>query len=482
MAAPTPQLISNYLAEGTHAARPASMAIDTGELAAYYETDTGNTYLWDVNGAAWVLLASSGAAGGTRSMIATGNTTGGTSSTTNPVNSLTLSGAGGVSVGYTAGTVVISGAAAGVGASTIGEYIIGNTGGATSSTTGPQSALSFSGAGGVTMQLTTTAAGAPVYVISGATTAASGTAQNFSLGGNTNQATSSFAETLTARSMSFTGGVSGGFDTNGVLIVSGAVPGVTGAIQSAGPVVVGITNTSTFALAATSTVEFVCGFDILQPLTVNQVRQVVSFNFTPMVSASSTLGVSATASRSDALTFVMYSSSGNSFGNWSSFTSTTMVVSMSQSMTASSSTGYTNALTLTYGNGSVTSSTVFSTSTNASASFPTLPAATGSFTGSVSFNFPFAATLTPGNYVAGICGHSASGGASALNATVAHVFAQILGGGAKPMGTALTFNWMAPGLAGNLSSTLLPQATFHTSTLTSNANVLNAFSIGNWVN
>lgn len=47
-------LITDYFAQGTHTARPASPNVATGATAIYYETDTTNTFAW--TGAAWVQI------------------------------------------------------------------------------------------------------------------------------------------------------------------------------------------------------------------------------------------------------------------------------------------------------------------------------------------------------------------------------------------------------------------------------------------
>ncbi|MDE2097513.1 MAG: hypothetical protein KGL39_09730 [Patescibacteria group bacterium] len=54
-------LITDYLGRGTHAARPAAPNVPAGGTAAYYETDTGNSFIW--SGGAWVQLNSSGGGG-----------------------------------------------------------------------------------------------------------------------------------------------------------------------------------------------------------------------------------------------------------------------------------------------------------------------------------------------------------------------------------------------------------------------------------
>lgn len=53
------QLISTYLATGTHASRPATPNVASGVTCVYYETDTLNAFVW--TGSAWVQINGSGA-------------------------------------------------------------------------------------------------------------------------------------------------------------------------------------------------------------------------------------------------------------------------------------------------------------------------------------------------------------------------------------------------------------------------------------
>lgn len=54
----TSTIITDYIAEGTHAARPATPNIPTGASSIYYETDTTNTFAW--SGSAWVQINGAG--------------------------------------------------------------------------------------------------------------------------------------------------------------------------------------------------------------------------------------------------------------------------------------------------------------------------------------------------------------------------------------------------------------------------------------
>lgn len=51
-------LITAYLSEGTHAARPAAPAVPTGGLALYYETDTKNLFFYDLGTTSWISVSS----------------------------------------------------------------------------------------------------------------------------------------------------------------------------------------------------------------------------------------------------------------------------------------------------------------------------------------------------------------------------------------------------------------------------------------
>lgn len=62
-------LITDYLAEGTHAARPVTPNVPTGGTALYYETDTTNTFAW--SGAAWVQI-NGGGGGATPAIVQNG--------------------------------------------------------------------------------------------------------------------------------------------------------------------------------------------------------------------------------------------------------------------------------------------------------------------------------------------------------------------------------------------------------------------------
>jgi hypothetical protein len=195
------------------------------------------------------------ASGTANSIAALGNTTSASSSAVGTLNSLSVSGAGGVSVGFAtaanSGVLIISGATTAASGVVQNEFAIGNTVGASSSTTQTLSSISISGAGGVSVGFSTTAAGAGALVISGATTVASGTVENLFALGNTTALSSSTTDTLSVMSVSGAGGVSVGYSTTaagaGALVISG--PAASGTVQN----LYGIGNTTGLSSSTTAT-------------------------------------------------------------------------------------------------------------------------------------------------------------------------------------------------------------------------------------
>jgi hypothetical protein len=55
--------ITDWLAEGTHANRPATPPVGTGGLSFYYETDTASLFVYNVAGSAWVAVGGGSSAG-----------------------------------------------------------------------------------------------------------------------------------------------------------------------------------------------------------------------------------------------------------------------------------------------------------------------------------------------------------------------------------------------------------------------------------
>lgn len=196
-----------------------------------------------------VLLISGGAAGAaTASLTALGNTTGLTSSQTQALTSGAISGAGIASVGYSNGTLLVSVTSAASG-SVINLFALGNTTGATSSTTATLSQLSFSAAGGASLGYSTTAAGAGVIIVSAPTTVASATSGAQIAIGNTTGATSSESTPVTAFNVSGAGGDSVGFSL-GTMIVSGQPASATSMGKTAIGNTTGLTSSQSQALTS----------------------------------------------------------------------------------------------------------------------------------------------------------------------------------------------------------------------------------------
>lgn len=63
----TTTLITDYVGRGSHAARPVTPDIPAGATALYYETDTGNSFVW--TGSIWLQVNAGAAAGGLFSEI-----------------------------------------------------------------------------------------------------------------------------------------------------------------------------------------------------------------------------------------------------------------------------------------------------------------------------------------------------------------------------------------------------------------------------
>jgi hypothetical protein len=147
-------------------------------------------------------------------------TTGQSSSSTFDARSLSIVGAGNVSVGMSLSSLVISGATA-AGLTTGGIYAAGNTTGQSSSSTYQQTALNISGAGLISIGFSSNS----LIISAPATT---GITQSIYATGNTTQSssgTASFGSLLVAGS----GNVSVGM-TNGSLVISGSGGGAGGGV------------------------------------------------------------------------------------------------------------------------------------------------------------------------------------------------------------------------------------------------------------
>lgn len=130
----------------------ASSSSTTRALTAFAVSATGNVSAgW--SGSTLVISASAGGASGTAfNEVAIGNTTAATSSTVATLTNVTFSGAGGVSLGFSttaagAGVLVISGATGAASATSMGQSAVGNTTAATSSQSAALTVETLSGAG-----------------------------------------------------------------------------------------------------------------------------------------------------------------------------------------------------------------------------------------------------------------------------------------------------------------------------------------------
>lgn len=163
----------------------------------------------------------------TLGLFAVGNTTGTTSSQTRDARTISFDGAGIASVGFSAGSIIISASTAATNP-LVSIFAVGNTTSDASSGVIQAGSLSFDGAGIVSVGV----AGSSV-VISAPSPAASGTVQNRFAGGNSFGQSSSAVGTLSSLNVSATGGISAGFSTDassGVLMLSVAPPVASGVV------------------------------------------------------------------------------------------------------------------------------------------------------------------------------------------------------------------------------------------------------------
>lgn len=163
----------------------------------------------------------------TLGLFAVGNTTGTTSSETRDARTISFDGAGIASVGFSAGSIIISASTAATNP-LVSIFAVGNTTSDASSGVIQAGSLSFDGAGIVSVGV----AGSSV-VISAPSPAASGTVQNRFAGGNSFGQSSSAVGTLSSLNVSATGGISAGFSTDassGVLMLSVAPPIASGVV------------------------------------------------------------------------------------------------------------------------------------------------------------------------------------------------------------------------------------------------------------
>lgn len=248
--------------------------------------------------------------------LATGNTTGSSSSTTFDARSLTVSGAGDISVGYSSNNIlIISGTAPVASGTVVNMSAIGNTTAVSSSSSQTLTAISFSGAGGVSIGMSTTAAGSPVLVISGATTAAQ-TVQTIGGLAVGNTTGSSSSTTFDARSVTVSGagGVSVGYSSNNILIVSGATTAAQ-TVQTIGGIATGNTtgssSSTTFdarSLTVSGAGDISVGYSSNNILIISGTAPVASGTVVNMSVIGNTTAVASSSSQT--LTAVSFSGAG----------------------------------------------------------------------------------------------------------------------------------------------------------------------------
>lgn len=389
-----------------------------------------------------VSVPSPTASGTIQNRFATGNTTGDSSSAVGTLSSLKISGAGAVSVGYdtnVSGALIISSPVAIASGTVLNRLALGNTTGQTSSSTATLSNVSYSGAGGVSVGFSTTGVGAGVFIISGATTAASATSMTMVAIGNTTGSSSATTRNITAETFSGLGIVSVGFSGNSILISASTAatnpllslyavgnttssttssPNAAGSLSFAGAglVSVGISGSSVVISASTAATQFsrlepspfiatststwplgtlaVIPFDVQGQLSFNQVVGLSSRSLLQTVGGFNN-GATTTSNRlftqafsyGSTASYIIYSrQTGASSNSFSSFSSTSALHSIQLGVTGTVGTGTALSLqtktlsatiSLAYPIGSLTSSASFSSSTTATSSLTINYAAAG---------------------------------------------------------------------------------------------------------
>ncbi len=419
-----------------------------------------------------IIISGETAAGGATSvnMTAIGNTTGSSSATTRILTEMTLSGAGAVSVGYTGNSIIISSPATVASATSMNMTALGNTTGSSSATTKVLTEMSISGMGDISAGFS-----GGTIIISGTAPVASAATMNVTALGNTTGSSSATTRLITAESISFTGGVSGGWSGN-TLIISGATQGAASAtsmglsatgnttgttssmtqaitaetISGAGGVSVGF-NAGTFVIsgvaagsAAAPTLSHTIPFalwggqtsagttgsmslvpiDLPVNLTMNAamligVRNLSNGTIVATTAAAASTTATASASYGQTWSLVFYTRSDAT--TYTSYTSTTASFgatnSWSMSQTAASI-SVSSTLSLSWCAGSSTNLTATLSSvftTNTSSSFGNGINGSSSYNGNMRMDVPAPFNLRPDNYIMGILGSTAT--ATATGAT-----------------------------------------------------------------
>jgi hypothetical protein len=381
-----------------------------------------------------------------QSMTALGNTTASSSSTTRALTAFAISATGNVSAGWSGSTLVVSAAAGGASGTALSEFALGNTTAATSSSVLTLTQISISATGGVSVGFSTTAAGAGVLIISGATGAASATSMGQTVLGATTAATSSQTAPITAEAISGAGIVSVGFSA-GTIVVSATAAGA-GQISYFEPKVLQGTNSVAVPMGTFN----VFPVEPFAALTINQVKMLVSkslINASLIVATTTTSDVNtASAQHGYTQSFVHYTQVDAT--TFSSSTSTTNYWGVQQSWSVSrSSNSNTASMTQSFffAVGSVTSSLSSSTTASSAAAATHALAVAGStgFTSLFETQYPWGTTFASGLFALGY-GYSSSTSVStqttgvSVSVSTGGIWNQSVYGGAGLGNTAVRTN------------------------------------------
>jgi hypothetical protein len=393
---------------------------------------------------AGTLVFSNPSVNATENVTALGNTTASTSATSFVLGSSVISGAGDLSVGFQGSSLVLSAPAGATSTTARNAVGIGNTTGATSSTVLTLTNMSISGAAGVTVGFSTTAAGAGVLIVSQAPIGGTTTGRNWSAIGNTTGATSSSVLTISQETYSFAGILSGGF-SNGTVVVSGSIAGAPQYLSFFEPRP--LLGSSSVVLSAPNM--YLAPIDLPARLTFNRVRVIatlnVAFLFGPGFTVATT-GVSDTLTCSASYAQTLFGSAYSQVNStqMTTFTSGSLSTGFLASASVSrsgSSMSWSSSLNVSLIADTGTSSTQVTTSgtlsTTAATMAVTVPATspiTSFLSGNQVFVLPISSSMSTGIYAMGVMQTTGSGQGSM--STGASFSAMAL----APIGLALLFN------------------------------------------
>lgn len=354
------------------------------------------------------LVVSRADVGATESVTALGNTTAVGSSTTLALGQSLISGDGDLSVGFSGSTLVLSAPSAATSGSGRNAVLLGNTTAATSSTVLTLTNLTISGGSGASVGFSTTAPGAGVVILSQAPIGGSANTKNMTAVGNMTGTTSSQVGTLTAETWLFGGALSGGFNA-GTLVISGPTNSVASLsyfeprplLQGANSNVLNITNV------------YLSPFNLPAPLSFNRVRYIASMNYAPILGPvlqiqTTTTSDTLTASCSAGHTFTaaLYTQVGVSQFTTVTTATVSTVFSVTGSVSRSSnSVSGSQSVSYTVWADTGTQSTSTSTSVSSTSSVNLsmgLNNISAYFGGVVAFPFGLSSTLSPSLNAVGI--------------------------------------------------------------------------------